>query len=109
MEVLFFEAGRRSDELDDGGDTHAAADAQRGEAPAQVAALELVDQGPEDHRAGRAERVAHRDRAAVDVGDLVTDVQVAHEPHRYGGEGLVDLEEVDVSDLETGLGERLAG
>src|SRR6476659_8917748 len=50
-----------SDELDDGGDAHAAADAERGEAAAQVTALELVDQGAEDHRAGRPERVAHRD------------------------------------------------
>ena len=50
--------------------------------PAQVAPLELVDQGAEDHRAGRAERVAHRDRAAVDVGDLVGDAHVVHEAHR---------------------------
>ena len=35
--------GRRSDALDDGGDAHAAADAERGEAALQVAALELVD------------------------------------------------------------------
>src|SRR5690349_13448629 len=63
----------RSDELDDRGDAHAAADAERGEAAAQVATLKLVDQRAEDHRPGGAERVAHRDRAAVDVGDLVAD------------------------------------
>src|SRR5690242_3315568 len=80
---------RRSDELDDGGDAHAAADAERGEAAPQVAALELVDEGAEDHGAGGAERVAHRDGATVDVGDLVADVEVVHEPERDGGEGLV--------------------
>src|SRR5690242_6789390 len=62
-----------SDHLDDGGDAHAAADAERGEAAAQVATAELVDEGAEDHRPGRAQRVAHGDRAAVDVGDLVGD------------------------------------
>src|SRR5690348_4769418 len=84
----------RSDALDDGGDAHAAADAERGEAAAQVAPLELVDEGAEDHRAGRTERVTHGDRTAVDVGDLVGDAQVAHEPHRDRGERLVDLEQV---------------
>src|SRR5919107_4411347 len=98
-----------SDDLDDGGDAHAAADAERGEAAAQVATLELVDERAEDHRAGGAERVTHGDRAAVDVGDLVADVQVAHEAHRDGGERLVDLEQVDVLDLEAGLRQRLPG
>src|SRR4029077_8626059 len=74
-----------SDAFDDGGDAHPAADAERGQAPAEVAAFELVDQGPEDHRPGGAQRVAHRDRAAVDVRDLVADAEVAHEPHRDRG------------------------
>ena len=38
----------------------------------EVAALELVEHGAEDHRAGGAERMAHGDRAAIDV-DLVAD------------------------------------
>src|SRR4051794_31308355 len=61
---------RRSDPLDDRGNPHPPADAQRGEAAAQVPALELVDERAEDHRAGGAQRVAHGDRAAVDVGDV---------------------------------------
>jgi hypothetical protein len=36
-------------------------------AVAEPAALELVERGAEEHRAGRAERVAERDGAAVDV------------------------------------------
>jgi hypothetical protein len=36
-------------------------------AVACAAALELVERGADEHRARRAERVAERDRAAVDV------------------------------------------
>src|SRR4051812_43649366 len=97
-----------SDELDDGGDAHAAADAERGQAALELTTLELVDQRAEDHRAGRTERVAHRDGTAVDVGDLRGDAEVAHEAHRHGSKGLVDLEQVDVVDLEAGLGQGLA-
>src|SRR5690349_696075 len=73
--------GAESDQLDDGGDPHAATDAERREAALEVAPLELVDEGAEDHRAGGAERVAHGDGAAVDVGDLRGDAHVAHEAH----------------------------
>src|SRR3954447_24037137 len=112
MRVCSFCGGRRydgaSDALDDGGDAHAAADAERGQAALQVAALELVDQRAEDHRAGGAQRVAHRDGAAVDVDLLVVQVEVAHEAHGDRGERLVDLEQVDVVDGQAGLGQRLA-
>src|SRR4051812_41858979 len=43
------------------------ADAEGGEAEVDVAAAHLVEQGEDDPRAGRADRVAERDRAAVDV------------------------------------------
>src|SRR6476620_4236721 len=89
----------RSDQLDDRRDAHAAADAERGEAALLVATGELVDEGAEDHRAGGAERVAHGDGATVDVGHVMADAHVAHEPHGHGGEGLVERREVDVVDL----------
>ena len=49
-----------------------AADAHRLEAERGVGLLQVVDQGGHDAGAGHAERVAERDRAAVDVelGDL---------------------------------------
>ena len=53
------------------GAAHAAADAQRDQRATRVAALELVDHGAGDHRAGSAQRVADRDGAAVDVELLV--------------------------------------
>src|SRR5690349_9657942 len=105
----FLGPGRMSDALDDGGNAHAAADAQGRHAVALLATLQLVDEGAEDHRAGGAERVAHGDGAAVDVGLLVrVVVQVAHQLERDRSEGLVDLEEVDVLDGQPRLVEGLA-
>ena len=65
--------------FDDGGDAHAAAHAQRGQAVAQLAAMQLVDQRVQDHRAGGAQRVAHGDGAAVDVDLVVRHAHVLHE------------------------------
>ena len=48
----------------------AAAAAQRGRAGAAAAALELERQRQRQPRAGHADRVAERDRAAVDVDDV---------------------------------------
>ena len=99
-----------SDALDDGGDAHAAADAERGQAVALVAALELVDQGAEDHRAGRAERVAHGDRAAVDV-DLLRGrgpCRCMKRSTTAANASLISNRSMS-STVEAGLGERLAG
>ena len=54
--------------------THSVHEARRASA-----ALELVERGAEQHRAGRAERMAQGDRAAVHVDRSRVDVQVAHE------------------------------
>ena len=65
--------------------------------------LEFVEHGAENHAAGRAERMAHRDRAAVDVdlgGIEVEGLHVAQDDRR---ERLVDLEEVDVVLRHAGL------
>src|SRR5690606_25061006 len=94
---------------DDGGDAHAAADAQGGQAVALVLALQFVDEGAEDHRAGGAERVTQCDGAAVDVDLVQGQAHVLDEAQHDRGERLVDLDEVDVVDGQPGLGERLAG
>src|SRR5699024_2007504 len=65
--------GPGSDALDDGGDTHAAAHTERDEGALAAGALELVEHGAGDHRAGGAEGVAHGDRPAVDGERLVGD------------------------------------
>src|ERR1700742_1468877 len=54
---------------------HAAADAQRHQRGLFVGALELVEHGAEDHRAGGAQRMAERDRAAIDVDLGIVDVE----------------------------------
>ena len=61
------------------------------------AALELVEGGAEQDRAGRAERVAEGDRAAVDVDAVGIDAERARRLQRHHGERLVDLPQVDVA------------
>ncbi len=51
-----------------------------------------------DAGAGHAERVAERDRAAVDVELLARDAEVLGRRDHLRGERLVDLDEVDVVD-----------
>src|SRR5438067_2270449 len=57
---------------------HAAADAQRGEALLGAAPLHLVQQRDQHPRAGSPDRMAERDRAAVDIdlGDIPAQVLV---------------------------------
>src|SRR5271157_3440257 len=99
----------RLNPLDDRRDTHAATNTQRDKRAPGVAALQLVDHGAENHRAGGTQRVAHRDGAAVDVELLVGDVQVLLELQHHGCEGFVELEQVDVVNGQPGAVEHLAG
>src|SRR5450830_1836577 len=62
--------GCGSQPLDDGGDAHAAAHAQRGQAVAQLAPVQFIDQGAQDHRARGPQRVAQGNGAAIHI-DLV--------------------------------------
>ena len=80
---------------------------KRDERGALAGALEFVERGAEDHRAGRAERMAHGDRAAVDVDLARIDVERLQEAQHDGGEGFVDLEEIDVGDRHARAGEHL--
>ena len=75
----------------------------------RAAAAHLPHQRGQQARAGAAERVAERDRAAVHVQPLAVDAQLAHAREHLGGEGLVQLHEVDVRDVEPGAFERAAG
>src|SRR3954447_13979604 len=87
------------------GEPLADADADRGDAPAMAAALHLVGQPAEDADARGAERMADGDRAAVGV-DL-RGVQAVLGPladvgEALGGEGLVELDAVDVAPPDAG-------
>src|SRR5579872_155563 len=56
----------------------AATNAQGHEAGGQVAALELIEEGAEQHGAGGAERVAKSNGATVHVDPVVIDAELAH-------------------------------
>src|SRR6185437_16597710 len=97
-----------SDPLEDRGDALPAADAHRVERVPAAGALELVQRLDDQDGAGGADRVAERDPAAVRVDALGGQVQFPGHGQCLGGEGLVDLEHVDLVDLEAGAVEHLA-
>src|SRR6476619_5965414 len=88
--------------LEDHGHALAAADAHGLEAELLVPALQAVEQRGGDPRAGGAERVALRDRAAVHVEPVEVDAQVLVRRDDLGREGLVDLDQVHVVDRHAG-------
>src|SRR5579864_295457 len=92
--------GRRLHALDQRGRAEAAAAAHRDEPEAAAAALELVQRRGQQARAGRPERVADRDRAAVDVHVRGVRRELALPRADHGGEGLVDLDHVELVDRE---------
>src|SRR5262249_34112268 len=53
--------------------------------------------------------MSHGDDAAVDVDLRVIDIECLHESQNHGGEGLMELEQVDVLDLHPGALEHLLG
>src|SRR5690348_1761517 len=97
------------DPLDDRRGAHAAADAQRHQRGLFVGALQFVEHGAQDHRAGRTERMAERDRAAIDVDLGVVDVEGLDVAQHHRGKGFVELEQVDVRLLHAGAREQLFG
>src|SRR5262249_34718783 len=86
----------------------AAAEADAGAAVAPAALGERVQEGDDDARAGGADRVAERHRAAAHVELLGGDLHIAGHRQGDGGEGLVHLEEIDLVDAQAGALERLA-
>src|SRR4051794_25229508 len=84
----------------------ATAGADRGHPEPTAAAAQLVHERAEDPRAGRADRVAERDRPAIHVHLRVVDAEHAHGVERDRRERLVDLEQVDVVDRQARLLER---
>src|SRR4030095_15821928 len=74
-----------------------------------VVPVQRVEQRAGDPRAGHPERVADRDRAAVDVQLLDRDAEVAVRRDDLRGGRLVDLHQGDVVDGHAGPLERLPG
>src|SRR5215472_4712859 len=84
-------------------DAHAAADAQRGEAFLRVALLHFEEQRHQHAGAGGADRMAERDRAAIDVDLRGVPAEVLVDRTGLRGERLVRLDQLEVFDLPAGL------
>src|SRR5262249_21625873 len=90
-------------------DAHAAADAERSEALLGVALLHFVQQRHQHAGAGRADGMADRNRAAIDVDLAGVPAEVLVDRAGLRSEGLVGLDEVEVADIPAGLLQRRAG
>src|SRR5690606_19063817 len=87
--------------------THAGADAHRHHAVLVAVATHAVRDRRGTHRAGRAEWVAERDRAAerIDLGGV--EFAIADHRQRLCGEGFVELDPVELVLCQAALLERL--
>ncbi len=87
---------------------HSHADAERGEPVAAVALAQCVRELRDQPHAGRGERVAARDRAAVRVEARVVrrDPELVAPRQHLHGERLVQLEDVDLVERQSGLLQR---
>src|SRR6266699_3555052 len=87
--------------------TLAAAAAQRRRAEAAAAPLQLIGQVQREPGAAHPDRMAERDRAAIDVDDVLADLQIAHRLDRDRRERLVDFDQIQVRDRQPGFAERV--
>src|SRR5690349_4088120 len=86
----------------------AAADAERRNAALEVLRLQRMQQRHDQPRAGCPNGVAERAGATIDVELVARNPEILLRSHRDHGEGLVDLEEIDIADLPADLVEQLA-
>src|SRR5690606_19801507 len=101
---------RSAEALDAGAGAEAGAAAPGGQGVPAAGAPELLEGPGGPAGAGGAERVAEGDGAAVDVDLLGVDAALLLPGEHDRGEGLVDLEQVDLVDADAGaLGEALGG
>src|SRR3954469_2392986 len=83
--------------------SHAAADAQRRQALFGVTFLHFVEQRDENARAGRADRMTERDRAAIDVDPVGVPAEIPVNRAGLRGEGLVGLDQIEILGRPAGL------
>src|SRR6476646_7254139 len=86
--------------------THAAADAERGEALLGIALLHLVEQRHQHASAGGADRMTDRDRAAVDVDLRRIPAEVLVDGASLRCERLVRFDQIEIADVPARLLER---
>src|SRR6266481_3632932 len=78
----------------------AATDTHGDDAPLGLATTSLLQDVAGEPRAGHAEGMTDRDRAAVDIVLLGIDAELVARIQTLAGEGLVQFPEVDIVDLE---------
>ena len=71
------------------------ADAERRESESCLSLLHFVDQRRRDPHAGAANRMAQRDRAAVDIQAFRIEVQFTITRDHLGGESFVQFDQID--------------
>src|SRR5262245_41660277 len=82
------------DPLDYDRGRHAAGGAHRHQAAPEIAPLELVQHRADQDRAGGADGMAKRDRAAIDVDLATVELEITDVFFRDHREGFVDLEQI---------------
>src|SRR5437899_11793129 len=87
-------------DLEQAGAALAAADAHGHHAPLGLAPAAFLEDVAGQTRAGHAEGMTDRDRAAVDVVFFGIDAELVARIEALAGERLVQLPEIDVVDLE---------
>ena len=78
-------------------------DTEAGQPSSGAAGLHGMEQGRKNPRAGSPDRMAHRDPPTVDVDPLVVEPQFPVDREGDGGEGFIDLKQVDIAERKTGL------
>ena len=101
--------GHRSHLLKSQRDTLASTDAERDDPPGKLVARHRVNEAGYQDRACRPDRMAVRDRAALDVDDVLRQAELAGDRDRHRREGLVDLDALDVAERPARPIEGLAG
>src|SRR5437764_2767118 len=86
----------RSAAFDAHRNSHAAADAQRREAFLCIALLHFVEQGHEDARAGRADRMPERNRAAIDVNPVGIPAELAVDGASLCRDSYAGFDEIEI-------------
>src|SRR6478672_5291310 len=94
-------------DLEQAGAALAAADAHGHDAPLGLAARTFLEDVASETRAGHAEGMADRDRAAVDVVLGGIDAELVARVEALAGKGLVELPNIDVVDLQAGALQQL--
>src|SRR5882672_6405026 len=87
---------KRLNPLDDDGRRHAAGGTHCHQAALEIAPLQFVEHGADQDRAGGANGMAERDRAAIDVDLVAVELEIPDELFGDNRKGLVDLEQIDI-------------